>query len=287
MKAAFLATLLLFVAVFSARMASAQQPGPGSNTSHRIVPQPAPAEPTAPAKPAQPSLVWCVFVYNAGTGHATYYVNDVLIHADATSYNAVGEAWVQYMFATYGSSEQRTANCNILGTDTPGGPDRYISRAEQGWKASGKTIIHVNWTYTPASTPAAAPPIPPPPVPAPAAPAPVPPAPPAPVHAAAPAPSAPVGKAYRCTLDFHQATGAFRYSAGPIVSDAAQPALTAAWKSYIDATYHPSDPHRRGGCTILGGNPANRERAVSSYEQNSNQLGVHTTHVNWTSAPSH
>ena len=76
-----------------------------------------------------------------------------------------------------------------------------------------------------------------------------------------------------------------RYSGGPFVTEAAGPELSAAWKSFIDQTYHPSDPHRRGGCSMLSGNPANRDRAVSSYEQNSNRLGVVTTHVEWPSPP--
>jgi hypothetical protein len=313
MKTLFAATLLMLIAVLWAPMASAQQPGRGSNTSRR----PAPAQPAAaPAKPAQPSLFWCVFTVRNGTGGGAYtnYVNDNLIHADAMRWREVSDAWLAYISATYsipvGLGNTGGTSCSIAGTDPPTSPLPKFSQAEQQWKASGHTIVHVTWTYTPAPTPpAAAAPIPPPPPASAAAPsatrpvaasaAAAPPpasAPPASVSAAAApppappapaAPSVPVGKAYRCTFDFHEPTGTVRYSAGPIVSDAAQPALTAAWKSYIDTTYHPSDPNRRGGCTILSVNPANRERAVSSFEQNSNRLGVHTTHVDWTSVPTH
>src|SRR3954468_23727099 len=53
MKTLFAATLLLFVAGFSAPMAWAQLPTAGSNTSRRPVPQPAPAQPAGPAAAAQ------------------------------------------------------------------------------------------------------------------------------------------------------------------------------------------------------------------------------------------
>jgi hypothetical protein len=97
--------------------------------------------------------------------------------------------------------------------------------------------------------------------------------------------AAAAGKAYRCIFTFHEGTQTMRYSGGPIVTEAAGPALTSEWEKFIDAKYHPADPHRRGGCVQLSGRPDNWGRAVSSYEQNSNHLGVSTTHVDWSAAP--
>ena len=108
---------------------------------------------------------------------------------------------------------------------------------------------------------------------------------PAPAAASAPAVVAPAGKGYRCVFDLHQGTQSIRYSAGPIVTEASQPALSEAWKNYIMATYHPSGKVQHAGCPVLQGRPENWDRAVSAWEANSNQLGVPTTHVNWTSAP--
>jgi hypothetical protein len=91
-------------------------------------------------------------------------------------------------------------------------------------------------------------------------------------------------KAYRCIFDFRESRQWMRYSGGPFVTAATGPVLSAAWKQFIDDTYHPSDPNRRGGCVMLGGG-SDLERAVSSFEANSNQHGVKTTHVDWHSSP--
>jgi hypothetical protein len=91
-------------------------------------------------------------------------------------------------------------------------------------------------------------------------------------------------KAYRCIFDFRESKQWMRYSGGPFVTAETGPVLSAAWKQFIDETYHPSDPNRRGGCVMLGG-ASDLERAVSSFEANSNQHGVKTTHVDWHSSP--
>jgi len=162
MKTLFAATLLLLVAGFSAPIAWVQLPTAGSNTSRRPVPQPTPAQPAASAKPAQPSLFRCVFIIRNGTGGGAYtnYVNDDLIHADAMSWREVTDAWIAYIGATYsiplslGNTGQ--TSCSIVGTEPPTYTLPKFSQQEQQWTASGHTIIHVNWTYTPGSTPAAA-----------------------------------------------------------------------------------------------------------------------------------
>jgi len=91
-------------------------------------------------------------------------------------------------------------------------------------------------------------------------------------------------KAYRCIFDFRESRQWMRYSGEPFVTAATGPVLSAAWKQFIDDTYHPSDPQRRGGCVMLGGG-SDLERAVSSFEVNSNQHGVKTTHVDWHTSP--
>jgi len=261
---------------------------------------------SSPSASAQASLFWCTFTVGQGTQHATNYVNDSLVHADAMSYAEINHAWSAYIRAHYSiPADTLYGRCDVLDPNAPGGPQRYINAMEQSWKAPGQTLIHVNWTYAPApgsTPPAAAPPgsttntmqhriINSAEPTHPAAPA----APPAPVHAAAPAPPpavtapaqsvATAGKAYHCVLYTRQATKDVRYSGGPIVTDAAQPALTAAWNQEVLATYHVTDPHAHGGCQILSGIPANRERAVNSQEENWKRLHAEVIHVNWTSAP--
>jgi hypothetical protein len=216
-----------------------------------------------------------------------------------------------------------STGCNKVSTDAPGGPGRFISQTEQTWKARGHNVVHVNWSYTPSATtapvaqqqpcnqhratPTSATAAPtasttsqhrmPAPQPVPTAGTPTQVAPPqshaldespAPVtntaSAAASHATASAGKAYRCIFDFRAQNHAMRYSGGPFVTEAPGPVLSAAWKKFIDDTYHPSDPHRRGGCVMLGSS-SHLDRAVSSFEAQSNQLGVGTTHVDWPSLP--
>lgn len=105
---------------------------------------------------AKPGLFWCTFTLNEGTGHTNHYVDyvdDSLVHADDMSYAAVNHAWSAYIRSTYSVPDSTLyGRCDLMSADAPGGPTRFISQSEQGWKASGHTIIHVNWTYAAPTT---------------------------------------------------------------------------------------------------------------------------------------
>jgi hypothetical protein len=61
--------------------------------------------------------------------------------------------------------------------------------------------------------------------------------------------------------------------------------LNAAWKQYVLAAYHVSDPNVYGGCQALAGTQAQQEMVVTSGEANYKRLGAEVVHVSWTSAP--
>jgi hypothetical protein len=91
--------------------------------------------------------------------------------------------------------------------------------------------------------------------------------------------------AYHCILYTKNAGKDVRFSSTPVLTNADVTTLNAAWKQYVAAAYHVSDPQAYGGCQALAGTPAQQEMVVTSAEANYKKLGAEVVHVNWTSAP--
>lgn len=91
--------------------------------------------------------------------------------------------------------------------------------------------------------------------------------------------------AYHCILYTKNAGRNVRFSSAPLLTTADAATLNAAWKPYVVAAYHVSDPNAYGGCQAVAGTPAQQEMVVTSAEENYKKLGAEVVHVNWTSAP--
>jgi hypothetical protein len=102
-------------------------------------------------------------------------------------------------------------------------------------------------------------------------------------------PSAPAvsaqSTAYHCILYTKNAGKDVRFSSAPVLTTADAATLNAAWKRYVVATYHVSDPNAYGGCQAVSGTLAQREMVVTTGENNYKKLGAEVVHVEWTSAP--
>lgn len=102
-------------------------------------------------------------------------------------------------------------------------------------------------------------------------------------------PSAPAifaqSNAYHCVLYTKNAGKDVRFSSTPVQTQADVATLNAAWKQYVVAAYHVSDPNAYGGCQAVAGALAQQEMVVTSAEANYKRLGAEVVHVNWTSAP--
>jgi len=291
-----LAASLSFLAFISAHTVSAQVPAAGANMEHRIagVSQQPPA-----ATQAASSLTYMYCESNVGSP-PVYFSSIFTVSLPPQPEHRISpdrEAAVHRAEAAFLAFLRQkysyTTNANYA-TGCPffAGVSDPLSLAQMSKKgleaqvrASNFPAIETGWTYDPSAPIAAAPaPAAPPPPPLPAMAA-HPAASSAPAHAAS-APVAPAGKAYRCMFDFHQGTQGVRYSAGPIVTEAAPADLKTAFEAFVRATYHLGDGGKgHAACPLLQGLPANRERAVSAWEANSNQIGVKTLHVNWPSPP--
>jgi hypothetical protein len=198
---------------------------------------------------------------------------------------------------SYKTNANYAAGCPNFGSGSEGlrnAKDSKNKLQEQA-RASNLAVVETSWDYNspPSSAPVAATAPTPPPASAPAPHTAIPPA--LVTHASAAAPAhpapatravvAPAGKGYRCVLNLHQGRQSIRYSAGPIITEASQPALAEAWKNYMNTTYHPSGKVQSEGCVIIQSKPENWGNVVSAFEANSKQIGVNIVHINWTTAP--
>jgi hypothetical protein len=91
--------------------------------------------------------------------------------------------------------------------------------------------------------------------------------------------------AWHCILYTKNAGKNVRFSSTPLLTTADATTLNAAWKQYVVAAYHVSDPQAYGGCQALAGTQAQQEMVVTTAESNYKKLGAEVVHVNWTSAP--
>ena len=102
-------------------------------------------------------------------------------------------------------------------------------------------------------------------------------------------PSAPAisaqSSSYHCVLYTKNAGKNVRFSSQPVLTSADAATLNAAWKQYVVAAYHVTDPQAYGGCQALAGTQAQQEMVVTSAEANYKRLGAEVVQVTWTSAP--
>jgi len=188
-------------------------------------------------------------------------------------------AWQKYVLASL-DKEAFTGGCEAgtMKQETVARNGRRAQYVDQGY-----TVRDVDWSYAPGAAPAAAPgapapaPSPPPPPPAPTTP---------PAAGTYPTKDA-LGRPFPSQTFFCQYLGLARDGSGkyPLYQNAmftmatGQSPVQNAWKSYIEATYHPSSPGNPM-CAIVPEDPVQREamlKALNLLTQPATQVVVKTS----------